>query len=325
MATENRPVVLVTSRSFSSGSRDLEGELTSRGFRVVWGQATHDLPSLEGVLEHAVAWIAGTGPVLAEHFARAPRLRVVARYGVGIDSVDLAAASEHGVVVTNTPGANSDAVADYALALLLAVLRGITTGDRRVRSSNWRASRGRDMRTLTVGVVGLGRVGQGVCRRLTGFGSRIIVADPYVSDADIARFGAERSSFEQMAARCDAVTLHAPGGKCLVNEDWLSNVCSPLVLVNTARADLVDEAALAAAIARGAVVGYGADTLAHEFGQGSSSPLLDNALADRVVVTPHAAAQTVEAIDAMGATVMDDVVAVLEGRPPIHRVLLEAP
>src|ERR1700749_2849398 len=167
------PIVLVTSRSFSTGTQDLVERLRAAG---------HDLAALDEPLGRAVGWIAGTGPVTAEHLRRAPQLRVVARYGVGVDAVDLVAAAARGVVVTNTPGANSDAVADHALALLLARLRDVPCGDRRVRRGDWSARRGRELGSLTVGVLGFGRIGRGVARRLAGFGATVLAHDPFLDD-----------------------------------------------------------------------------------------------------------------------------------------------
>ena len=125
--------VVVTSRSFSSGRVDLVASLRAAGLEVVRAPATHDLDELRPVLRDAVAWIAGTAPVTSAHLRAAPALRIVARYGTGVDAVDLAAAADAGVVVTNTPGANSEAVAEHAIALLFALLRGVAAGDRRVR------------------------------------------------------------------------------------------------------------------------------------------------------------------------------------------------
>ncbi|GLW07079.1 hypothetical protein Misp01_22090 [Microtetraspora sp. NBRC 13810] len=316
--------VLVTSRSFSSGDVDVAAELTGAGLTVVRGPASHDLAELRGPLAEAVAWIAGTGRVGAEHFAAAPRLRVLARYGVGVDAVDLAAAAAGGVVVTNTPGANTEAVADLAVALLLDVLRGVPAGDRRVREGDWSVLRGRELGPLTVGVIGFGRIGRAFARRLTGFGSRVLVSDPLVP-ADVVRAaGAEPESPAGLAARCDAVSLHTPGGTTLIDAEWLAAAAPGLVIVNTARADLVDEPAVAAALRAGRLGGYGADTLAHEYAGDGRSPLLDPALADRVVITPHVGAQTVEAVDRMGSLAVADVLAVLAGREPAHPVLQEA-
>ncbi len=316
--------VLVTARSFSSGSHDLVGELGAAGFDVVRGPATHDLEALREPLGRAVGWIAGTGPITASHLAQAPRLRVLARYGVGVDAVDLSAAADHGVVVTNTPGANSAAVADHAVALLLARLRDVVAGDRRVRSGDWTVRRGREVGSLTVGVLGFGRIGQGVTRRLAGFGATVLAHDPFLDPDDIRALGARPATAEELPARCDAVSLHAPGGQLVVDSGWLDRARDGLIVVNTARADLVDEAAVATALRAGRLGGYAADTLGSE-GAGADSPLLADDLAELVVLTPHTGAQTVEAVDRMGGTATADLLAVLAGEPPRFPVQLPAP
>jgi D-3-phosphoglycerate dehydrogenase / 2-oxoglutarate reductase len=314
-----RGVILVTSRSFATGSRDLVAELGAAGYDVVRGPATHELAALREPLRTAVGWIAGTGPITAAHLAEAPLLRVVARYGVGVDAVDLTAAAGRGVTVTNTPGANSDAVADHAVALLLAVLRGVAAGDRRVRAGDWTVRRGRELGALTVGVVGFGRIGQGVARRLAGFGTDVLCHDPYVPDERIRSLGARPVALDELSGRADAVSLHAPGGRRIVDAAWLGQARRGLIVVNTARADLVDEASVAAALRDGRLGGYAADTLAAE-GAASDSPLLADDLADLVVVTPHTGAQTVEAVDRMGSTAVANLLAVLSGHPPAHAV-----
>jgi D-3-phosphoglycerate dehydrogenase len=315
----SRGTVLITSRSFSSGTQDLVGRLRSAGLDVVRGPAGHDLPALREPLGRAVGWIAGTGPITAEHLAHAPRLRVLARYGVGVDAIDLPAAAARGVVVTNTPGANSDAVADHALALLLAGLRDVSGGDRRVRSGDWSVRRGRELGSLTVGVLGFGRIGQGVARRLAGFGSTVLAHDPFLDQASIRAAGAEPVTADELPARCDAVSLHAPGGRQVVDAGWLARARDGLLLVNTARADLVDDAAVAAALRSGRLSGYAADTLSAE-GSGATSPLLADDLTDVVVITPHTGAQTVQAVDRMGAAATADLLAVLAGAAPTHPV-----
>ena len=316
--------VLVTSRSFSSGRADVTAQLLASGHRVVRGPSDHDLETLRPLLAGAVAWIAGTGPVTAEHLDAAPELRVVARYGVGVEAVDLAAARERGVVVTNTPGANSDAVADHTVGLMLAAVRGTAAGDRRVRVGDWSTTRGREIADLSIGIAGFGRIGQGVARRLSGFGPRLLVSDPFVPDQVVSSFGASPRSIDQLASTCDLVTLHAPGGQTVVSAAWLGRARQGITIVNTARADLVDEFALAGAIRDGVVVAYAADTIAGDTG-GHDSPLLAPDLADRVTITPHLGAQTVEAIDNMGMFAVDDVLSVLAGRPPEHPVTLPTP
>lgn len=311
--------ILATSRSFSSGSRNLIAELAAAGHTVTVAGSSHDLDELRPALADAVAWIAGTGPVTAAHLDAAPNLKVVARYGVGFEAVDLDAARERGILVTNTPGANSGAVADHAVGLMLAVLRGTTEGDRRVRAGDWSVLRGRELGSLTVGIVGFGRIGQGVAQRLSGFGSRILAHDPWLGDDAIRAAGAEPLDVASMPAECDLITLHAPGGTAIVDADWLASARPGLVLINTARPDLVDEEALAAALRSGAVGGFAADTLAGDT-SGLASPLLAADLADRVIVTPHFGAQTVEAVDGMGSIAVANVLAVLAGATPPHPV-----
>ena len=313
--------VVVTSRSFSSGRVDLVARLEQAGLTVVRGSTTHDLEAMRPVLRDAVAWIAGTAPVTAAHLAAAPGLRVIARYGVGVDAVDVPAAARAGVLVTNTPGANSEAVAEHAIALLFAVLRGVPAGDRRVRRADWSVSRGRQLAGSTTGVVGFGRIGRGVVRRLQGLGCDVLVHDPHVGADDLVSAGATPATLEEVCGSAQVVSLHAPGGATLVDDAWLTRCPADQVVVNTARADLVDEPAVASALRDGRLSGYAADTLAAEAGGDSASPLVADDLADRVVVTPHLGAQTTEAVDAMGALAVADVLAVLAGRPPAHPVL----
>ncbi len=308
------PTVLVTTRSFSTGSSDVERRLVDAGLLVARGPATHDLEALTPMLSDAVAWVAGTGPVTAEHLDRAPGLRVVARYGVGVDAVDVDACRDRGIVVTNTPGANSDAVADHTVALLLAALRGVVAGDRRVRAGDWRVERAREVASLRVGLIGVGRIGRAVARRLSGFGAVVCGVDPHVSDEDLAALGIVPDG-DAIPAGVDVVCLHAPGTARIVDAAWIARARPGLILVNTARGSLVDEHAVAKGLRQGHLAAYASDTLATEGGN-ATSPLLDQDLADRVVVTPHSAAQTVEAVDRMGSMAVDSVLDVLAGRVP---------
>jgi len=250
---------------------------------------------------------------------------MLARYGVGVDAVDLDAAGRRGVVVTNTPGANSEAVAEHAVALILGGLRHLVPGDRDVRNGSWRTRRGREVGSICVGVVGAGRIGRGVLRRMSALGAQVRCTDPFLSEADAAALGVEVVPPAKLAAGCDVVSLHAPGGQVVVDADWLASARPGQLIVNTARADLVDEAALAAALRADRIGGYAADTLSTEKGGGKPSPLLDADLADPVVLTPHIAAQTVEAVARMGSMAVANVLAVLGSTPPPNQVSTETP
>lgn len=314
--------ILATSRSFSGGDLDLVAHAKEAGHQIVRGPAHHDLAELAPLLAAADAWIAGTGPITDAHLAAAPHLRVIARYGVGTEAVDIVATAARGIPVTNTPGANADAVADHALGLMLAALRTIPDGDRRVRQGDWSVRRGRELGAATVGIVGFGRIGQGVARRLCGFGARVSAADPYFPADRIRELRAEPMELDELFRTADVVTLHAPGGQQLVDAERLTTIRPGTVIVNTARPDLIDERAVAEALRDGRLAGYAADTLDGDTAA-SGSPLLADDLADRVIVTPHLGAQTSQAVDNMGAYSLADVIAILAGDEP--RFLVPVP
>jgi D-3-phosphoglycerate dehydrogenase / 2-oxoglutarate reductase len=313
----SKGTVVVTSRSFATVDPAPERDLARAGFTVVRAGARHDPAELATVLPDAVAWIAGTGPVTDDLLALSPGLRVVARYGVGYDAVDLAAATRRGLWVTITPGTNSEAVADLTLALLLDSLRHVTVGAAAVAGGDWSVRRGRELGALRVGVVGLGRVGQAVAHRLLAFGSNVLAADPALTCSPLA--GVDLVGLDELLTRCEVVSLHAPGGHLLLDADRLARMRPGVTVVNTARADLVDETAMASALRAGRVAGYACDTLAAEHGE-ASSPLLADDLTDRVLVTPHLGGQTEEAINRMGRMAADEVLAVLRGDPPQHPI-----
>ena len=309
--------VVVTSRSFATADATPQRELERAGLTVVRAGAGHDAAELAAVLPEAVAWIAGTGPVTEPMLAASPQLRVVARYGVGYDAVDVPAATRHGLWVTTTPGANSEAVADFALALLLDALRHVTVGAGAVARGDWSARRGRELGALTVGIVGLGRIGQAVARRLLAFGTTVLASDPALTEPAID--GVDLVDPDDLVAGCDVVSLHAPGGRLLLDEQRLSRVRRCLAVVNTARADLVDESAMAAALRDGRIGTYACDTLSDEHAR-TVSPLLAADLADSVLFTPHLGGQTDEAINRMGRMAADNVLAVLRGEVPPHPI-----
>lgn len=307
--------ILVTSRSFSSGRLDVRSRLEEAGHSLIFGDPRHRLDQLKSDLSRAEAWIAGTARIDATHLGSAPRLRIVARYGVGVDAVDLGALHDRGILLTNTPGANSEAVADHAVGLILALLRGTVSADRRVRVGDWTGTRGRELGGMVVGIAGFGRIGRSVASRLNGFGSRLLAVDPFVDPSTFPGAVELVADVLELAQRCDVVSLHAPGGSTIINTAWLDVARPGSYLVNTARGDLIDESAVAAALRDGRLAGFAADALAQE-GEGLSSPLLDADLADRVVITPHLGAQTVDAIDRMSSGAADAVLDVLEGRTP---------
>lgn len=304
-------VVLVTSRTFGSATTDYGALLGRDGVEVVHGAAGHEPAHLAAVLPRVTQWIAGVGPVTEEHLAVAGRLRLVARFGTGVDAVDLAAARRHGVLVTSTPGVNADAVADFALAMILAGLtRLVGSAPRGLRSA---------LDSTVTGLWGLGQVGGRLCVRLRALGLTVLAHDPFVPPAAFARAGAEPCDARELAVRCDVVSLHLPGGAPVVTRSWLSGVRRRPVLVNTARSSLVDPLALSEALRAGRLSGYLTDV---DDAETLSAALTDEELRGGVFATPHLAAHTREAVDAMAAAVYEQVRASLAGVTPPGGVAL---
>lgn len=313
--------VVVTTRSFGSGDADPVGLLEEAGLEIVRADPAHDLDRIRDSLAGAVAWIPGNSPVTDAHLAAAPNLRVVARYGTGYDSVDLEAARRRGVAVTNTPGANAEAVADHAVGLMLGALRHLRAGDLAVRQGSHPTLRGRELGSLTIGIAGFGQIGRAVAARLTrGFGSAVLACDPFVEADEIRKIARVEPvpDLAELASRADLLSLHVPGGAGpLVDASLLASMKPGAVLVNTARGDLLDEAAVAAALRDGRLSAVAVDVLASD--PATASPLLD---APNTTFTPHIAAQTTEAIDRMGLWASRDVVRVLSGGRPAYPVVL---
>jgi len=314
------PTAVVTARSFGSGEADPAGLLQKAGLRVAHADPAHDHAVLEETLSAAVAWIAGASPIDDRHLAAAPNLKVVARYGTGYDAVDLAAAARRGVIVTNTPGANAEAVADHTVGLMLAALRHLVAADRASRDGVRPPLRGRELGALTVGIVGFGSIGRAVARRLVGgFGSRVLAYDPFVAPERTREAGVEPvDDLSDLARAADVLTLHMPGGGgVVVGAALLSRMRPGAVLINAARGDLLDEQAVAGALVEGRLAAAAVDVLASE--PAISSLLLE---VPNAIVTPHIAAQTTEAIDRMGMMAAEEVVRVLTGEAPLHPVAL---
>jgi D-3-phosphoglycerate dehydrogenase len=255
-------------------------------------------------------------PITAAVLDALPRCRLVVRYGVGVDNVDLRAATERGVWVANVPDYGRDEVADHTLALAMALLRGVVALDRSVRDGIWDLEPARPLRrlaTLTWGVVGCGAIGTAVARRAAGLGMRVLGYDlPTVrSEAPI-----ERVPLEELLEEADLVSLHAaltPDTHHLLGAAALARMRPTAHLVNTARGGLVEGAALLAALDAGALAGAALDVLEHEPPDELGWKLARH---PRVVATPHAAWYSEEAFHTLKSEVAREALRVLQGGPP---------
>jgi phosphoglycerate dehydrogenase-like enzyme len=267
---------------------------------------------LKGLLAGAVGAIVSTDPFDADVLHGSPDLRVIARVGVGTDSIDLAAATERGVVVTVTPGANEATVADHTLALMLALVRRVCEQHVATRLGMWNRTGPHVAGTLhgsTVGLVGYGRIGRLVARRLRAFDVRVLATDPGVEDADV-----ELVELPVLLAASDIVSLHAPLAASttgLIGAAELRRMRPGAMLVNTARGGMVDEEALYDALYAGHLGGAALDVFAHEPPGGNALLRLPN-----VVVTAHVAGLSARSIDEMTRRATASVVDVVAGRRP---------
>ena len=271
-------------------------------------------------LSGADAILAGAERLNESTMVRADRLKVVCRNGVGYDRVDVDYCTRRGIVVTYTPGVMADAVADLAMGLLLAVVRGLSTGDRSVKAGGYEVAMGEDLASMTLGLLGCGRIGVEVVRRALGFRMRVLVHDPWVAPEELREIGAEPVSLEGLLAGADAISLHLPmsgENARIVDAGFLRRMKPGSWLINTARGGLVDEAALISALEDGHLAGAGLDCQATEPPAGDSARLA--ALA-QVVATPHSGSNTVTARTRMAEVGARDIVAVLQGRRPRHVV-----
>ena len=249
----------------------------------------------------------------AEALAAARRLKVVARAGVGLDNVDVAAATQAGVMVVNAPTSNIVSAAELAVALLLAAARNIAPASAALKAGEWKRSKysGVELYEKTVGVVGLGRIGVLAAQRLMAFGTRIIAYDPYVQPGRAAQLGITLVDLDTLLAESDFITIHLPKTPetvGLIGDAELGKVKPAVILVNAARGGIVDEAALARAVTEGRVHAAGIDVFASE--PCTESPLFDH---ERVVVTPHLGASTSEAQEKAGVAVAKSVRLALAG------------
>ncbi len=314
--------ILVTPTSYGKHDARLKTELESSTGFVAYNPTGKPLSSgaVAGLLPGVDGYIAGLDVIDRSALAQADALKVISRYGVGVDNVDLAAARERGIVVTNTPGANSVSVAELALGLLLALARQIPEADQAVRLGTWPRLNGISLEGKSVGILGLGTIGRELARRLAGFDCRILAYDPVPDEAFAAANGVTLETLDEVIANSDFISLHVPllpETHGLVNREFLAKMKRGAILINTSRGEVVDESSLQQALQSGHLAGAGLDAFAVE-PPGASNPLLQ---LPQVIVTPHLGAQTDGATSNMGWLAMRDCLAVLRGENPKYRVV----
>lgn len=247
---------------------------------------------------------------------RGSRLQVVARAGVGVDNIDVQAATRRGVMVVNAPLGNTIAAAEHAMALMLSLARRVPAADASVRAGEWKRSRfmGTELNRKSIGIVGLGKIGMEVARRARSFGMTVLAFDPYVSSATAEALGARLLPLDELLTAADVVTVHVPltaATRGLIGREQISTMRRGALLLNVARGGVVDEQAVVEAIESGQLGGAAFDVYEQE-PLPTSSPLLAS---DNTVLTPHLGASTREAQVKVAVEVAEQVVDVLNGRP----------
>lgn len=258
-----------------------------------------------------------------EMIEAAPELTVVGRAGIGVDNIDVDAATAHGVMVVNAPHANTVSAAEHTMALLLAQARRVPEADRSLREGRWERKkfRGIELHDKTLGILGLGKIGTLVAQRASSFGMRIVAYDPYVSPERAKRVGVEMLSLDELFDVSDMITIHlpkTPQTANLINSESIAKMKEGVRIVNVARGGIVDEADLAEAVRSGAVGGAAVDVFDTE--PTSDSPLFD---VPRITVTPHLGASTTEAQDKAGVAVAKAVADALAGELVLSAVNLD--
>lgn len=314
--------VLVTATSYAMDDPRLRTDLEEAVGAVIYNTTKHPFTAAEltAMIKGIDGIIAGLDEFDVRVIQAADKLKVIARYGVGLDRVDLEAAREKGIVVTNTPGANATSVAELTIGLMIALARKIIEADRRTKAGEWPRMNGTTLSGKTIGLLGLGAIGHQVARMLSGFDCQVIGYDPFIQAHQAEEVGVKWMERDEVIRQADFLSLHFPAGpetENMLNHEVIAHMKAGAYLINTARSELVDEESLFDALQTGKVAGVALDTFRHE-PPGVDYPMFTF---PQVIATPHTGAHTDDATRAMGRMALEDCLAVLRGEEPLHRIV----
>ncbi len=304
----SKPVVLIA-EELSPATIAVLGE----GFEIQHCDGANRTELLSALGTASAVLVRSATKMDAEAIAAAPNLKIIARAGVGLDNVDVPAASAAGVLVVNAPTSNIVSAAELAVSLLLAVARNVVPANLALKNGQWKRSQfgGVELQGKTVGIIGMGKIGMLVAQRLAGFDMKFVAYDPYVNSAPSGGPEIKMVSLDELLAESDFVTIHIPKTdetKGLINAAALAKMKPTSFVINAARGGVLDEAALFTALTSGTIAGAGLDVYATE--PCTDSPLFG---LDNVVATPHLGASTEEAQEKAGIAVAESVVAAFAG------------
>lgn len=267
---------------------------------------------LTSLLKDCDGYLAGLDSVTREVLEDCPKLKAVSRYGAGYDRVDIKAARSLGISVSNTPGANAQAVAELAFGMLLSLARSIPYLHEETRNGKWIRSTGTELFGKTIGIIGLGAIGKKLARCCDGFDMRILAYDPFIQEDYCKKYGIDSVSLDTLLRESDFITLHLPLNEStyhILDEEAFGKMKDSAILVNASRGGIIDEAAAYQALTSGKLGGLGLDAFEKEPPEASPLFSLPN-----VIATPHAGAHTYEATKAMADMAVENLIQMLEGK-----------
>jgi len=312
--------ILITPRSFASISKNPMEMLEEKRYKIIKNETGKPLNNREMsvLIEDVDGIIIGIDDLNAGIIKQAHNLKVISKYGVGVNNINIRAATTRGIVVTNTPTANIDAVADLTFALMLALARRIPEADRKIKAGNWKKFIGTSVWRKKLGVIGLGKIGRQVVKRARGFEMEILCYD-IIQDEEFARqFGVRYVDLETLLKESDYITIHTPLNdttKGIIGYKELEMINENAFLINTSRGGIIDEKALYDALKNNKIKGAALD--AYEKEPPENSPLVE---LENIIMTSHNGAYTKEAINNMGIQAAQNLIDVLEGREPENRI-----
>jgi len=311
--------ILITPRSFASFSDKPLKMFTERGYEIKRNNIGRPYKKEEmlKLVRDVDGIIIGIDELSAEIIEEANALKVISKYGTGVDNIDTNMATKKKIVVTNTPAANVDAVADLAFGLILSLARRIPEADRKTKSGKWGKIIGKSVWEKTIGIIGLGKIGRQVVKRARGFEMNILAFDIIKDKKFAQKYGIKYVNLEKLLRKSDYISIHIPLNDAthgMISYEELEKIKKDAFLINTSRGGIIDEEALYNALRNNKLRGAALDAYKDEPLQETPLKELDN-----VIMTPHIGAYTEEAIDNMSIQAAQNLIDVLEGREPQNR------
>ncbi len=313
--------VLIAKPNYKKFSPTGYQTLLDKGYDVVTTDLDRDysLEELLPLVGDIDGCIANCEPWGEEAMSAAPKLKILARYGTGMDSVDTEAARRHGIIVTNCPGVNANSVAEHVIMLMLAALRDLPRQNEMTKEGQWKNLNFHEVAGKTVGILGFGFIGKLVAKKLTGFDCRVIACDIAEDHETAAKYHVAFRRFEELMAESDILFILVPllpSTEKMINRESLELCKKGVIIVTDARGEVVDEDAMFAALRSGQVSFFASDVFVHEPATPANTPLLT---LPNVIATSHNGAESYENLENCGIMTARQIIDALEGREPVNR------